>query len=163
MALKTLILMRHAKSSWSHGEIDHERPLNGRGRRAAKAVGGVLRARKLTPDLIWSSDSLRTRETVAQLFADEDIETEFLSDLYHAAANKVLYVCQSRGEPDTDTLLLVGHNPGWEDLFYYFTGIARRYPTGGCAILTRTCTKTDWLDGQAWRLADFIKPKDLED
>lgn len=162
MSLKTLILMRHAKSSWSHGEPDHERPLNERGQHAAKAVGGVLRARKLMPDLIWSSDSERTRETVARLFGDTEIETEFLADLYHAAANKVLYVCQSRGEPDVETLLLVGHNPGWEDLYSYFTGMARRYPTGGCTILKRIDTDTDWLDAQSWRLADFIHPRDLE-
>lgn len=60
--------MRHAKSSWSHGGRDHDRPLNDRGRRAAKAVGAVLRARKFMPDMIWSSDSARTRETVVQLF-----------------------------------------------------------------------------------------------
>lgn len=154
--------MRHAKSSWSHGEADHERPLNGRGRRAAAAVGGVLRARKLIPDLIWSSDSARTRETVARLFEDEDIETAYLADLYHAEANKVLYVCQSRGEPDIETLLLVGHNPGWEDLYAYFTGTTRRYPTGGCTILKRTDSDADWLDAKAWRLTDFIHPRDLQ-
>lgn len=155
--------MRHAKSSWSHGGDDHQRPLNARGRRAAKAVGGVLRAKTCAPDAIWSSDSARTRETVACLFGEDvRVHTEFLSAFYHASANKILYTCQERGEPEVETLLLVGHNPGWEELFYHFTQMSRRFPTGACAIFTRKDPHTDWLDAEAWRLADFILPRDLE-
>jgi len=66
--LSRLLLMRHAKSSWSDGELtDHERPLNERGRRAASAVGAALTARGFAPEIIWSSDAKRTRETAMRL------------------------------------------------------------------------------------------------
>ncbi len=140
---------------------DHERPLNARGVRAAAAVGGVLRAKKLTPQTIWSSDSARTRETVAGLDL-ENANTEYLKDFYHAPANKVLYLCAERGEPEAGPLMLVGHNPGWEDMFYHFTGMSRRMPTGACEIFARTREKTDWLAPESWRLLDYVLPRELE-
>ena len=136
MGIDTLLIMRHAKSSWGHeGLSDHERPLNKRGVRAAHAIGGVLRAKGDVPSTIWSSDSQRTRDTVDGLGLDiGSADITYLPDFYHAPANKVLYVCDERGEPDQGPLMLVGHNPGWEDLFYHFTNTSRRMPTGACAI-----------------------------
>lgn len=165
MALEHLLLMRHAKSSWKFDDLtDHQRPLNGRGRRAAKAVGQVLRARSLFPDTIWSSDSMRTRETAARLIDKlEEPEIEFLDGFYHAGANNVLYLCNERGKPDAGALMLLGHNPGWEELVYYFGGSSRRMPTGACAVFTRVDADTDWLSPKAWRLQDLILPRDLED
>ncbi|PHR56267.1 MAG: hypothetical protein COA43_13980 [Robiginitomaculum sp.] len=162
MALKHLLLMRHAKSSWQHASRDHERPLNERGHQAARAVGASLRARNFMPSEIWSSDSQRTRETVAGLCAkSEAVCTEYLSGFYLAPANKVMYLCQERGEPNTHTLMLLGHNPGWEEVFCHFTNIPRRFPSGGCAVFTRQDPQADWLDAEAWRLVDFIQPRDL--
>ncbi|HFB54671.1 MAG TPA: histidine phosphatase family protein, partial [Hellea balneolensis] len=121
MALEHLILLRHAKSSWQDGRMaDHERPLNDRGRRAAKAIGGILRVKKILPATIWSSDSLRTRETVTGLGLDDDTyDVEFLDGFYHASANKILYLCAQKGEPKNGPLMLVGHNPGFEDLLFH--------------------------------------------
>jgi len=66
--LSHLLLMRHAKSSWSDGNLsDHERPLNKRGDKAAIAVGQALVARGYPPDIIWSSDATRTRQTAMRL------------------------------------------------------------------------------------------------
>jgi phosphohistidine phosphatase len=164
MALDTLLLMRHAKSSWKFDDLsDHQRPLNGRGRRAAKAVGGALRARDLLPVIVWSSDSTRTRETVAKLIPDSHAaDIEFLNGFYHSSANNILYMCTERGEPENGPLMLLGHNPGWEDLFFHFADISRRMPTGACAVFKRTGVNIDWLDGKAWRLQDLILPRDLE-
>jgi len=68
--LSRLLLMRHAKSSWSDGQLtDHERPLNNRGRRAAAEIGSTLHARGYAPDIIWSSDAKRTRETAMLLIS----------------------------------------------------------------------------------------------
>ena len=164
MGLQYLILMRHAKSSWSDGRLsDHKRPLNGRGRRAAAAIGKVLIARKLVPDMIWSSDSARTRETVEYLDFPRAINTEYLEGFYHASANNVLCLCSERGEPDTGTLMLVGHNPAWEELLGHFAKIDRHMPTGACAILARKRTNKDWLDPAAWRLRDYILPRQLKE
>ncbi len=162
MTTQHLLLMRHAKSSWHHeGLTDHERPLNDRGRRAARDIGGVLRAKGLVPDIVWSSDSARTRETFARTFADTNIEPRWHSSFYHASANQVLYVCAEQGEPD-GILMLLGHNPGWEDLLFHFSGLSRRMPTGACAIFRRTRTKTDWLERESWRLVELLLPRDFE-
>ena len=162
MALEYLLFMRHAKSSWTHDITDHERPLNTRGQQAAKAVGGVLQARGFVPNAIWSSDSTRTRETVALLFQKNNAPpAEFLSQLYHASANKILFVCAERGEPQSGPVLLVGHNPGYADLFTYFTQTSHHFPTGACVVLKRIDMQADWLSPAAWKLADFIYPQDL--
>lgn len=160
MALEYLMLLRHAKSSWSQDLPDHERPLNKRGRNAAKAVGGVLTAKGLVPKTIWSSDSARTIETVERMFTGE-IETIFTPTLYHASANTVLTFCSGQGEPEKGPLLLVGHNPGYEDLFAYFTNLSRHYPTGACTVFKRVDEEMDWLNPQAWKMADLILPRDL--
>lgn len=163
MALEHLILMRHAKSSWKHERLtDHQRPLNKRGRKAAHTIGSVLSTRKLTPDHIWSSDSQRTRETVAHAFWGVDITPVWQSGFYHASANQVLYICAEQGEPDSGTLLLMGHNPGWEDLLFHFSGQSRPMPTGTCAIFKRTGTDADWLESESWTLADLLYPRDFE-
>jgi len=167
MALEYLLIMRHAKSSWKFDDLnDHQRPLNGRGRRAAKAVGRVLQAKGLFPRTIWSSDSQRTRETVARLSnpgGGEPANTEFLNEFYHSTANKVLYLCTEKGEPDDGPLMLVGHNPGWGDLVHYLSGTYHRMPTGACAVFKRVASDLDWLEPQAWRLQELILPRDLED
>jgi len=121
--LSRLLLMRHAKSSWSDGEMsDHERPLNDRGRRSATAVGAALTARGYAPDIIWSSDAKRTRETAIRLIrAIPGPQTiNYTADFYHASAETVLSVCGKTVEPD-QPLMLLGHNPGWAALHQYFT------------------------------------------
>ena len=105
--------MRHAKSSWSDGSLsDHERPLNKRGKRAAEAVGHALTARGYPPDIIWSSDATRTRETAMRLIrAIPGAQTvNYNSDFYHASLETVLSVCGKQIEPD-GKLMLLGHNP----------------------------------------------------
>ncbi|NNC36306.1 MAG: hypothetical protein HKO02_02530 [Hyphomonadaceae bacterium] len=164
MALQYLILMRHAKSSWKFDDLsDHQRPLNGRGRRAAKTMGQVLRAKKLFPREIWSSDSARTRETVARLTGkSDDANVHYLNEFYHAGGNNILYLCQGRGEPQRGPLMLVGHNPGWEELVYYFSGSAHRMPTGACAVFNRVNDDGDWLGSESWSLRDLLLPRDFE-
>jgi len=141
--LPHLLLMRHAKSSWSDGSLsDHERPLNDRGRRAANAIGAALTARGYAPDVIWSSDA---------------------EEFYHASAETVLRVCGQAVEPDKP-LMLLGHNPGWAELHQYFTGQSHRYPTGACTVLTRKKNGTsDWLNPAAWAFTDLILPRELDE
>lgn len=155
--------MRHAKSSWDDGSLtDHQRPLNERGRRAAPAVGQALYARGFAPDLIWSSDAKRTRESAMLLMrAIPGAQSiEYFSGFYHASAQQVIEICDQQGEPDAP-LLLMGHNPGWGDLFHYFTGQRHNYPTGTCTVLTRK-TESHWLSPEAWKFTDLILPRELE-
>ncbi len=164
MALTHLLIMRHAKSSWNEDvSCDHARPLNRRGHSAAKTIGSIIRLRGFAPDMIWSSDSVRTRETVASAFPDMDkAHIKWMDSFYHAAANQVLYQCAELGEPHVrggGKLLLMGHNPGWEDLFYHFSGQSQPMPTGACAVFPRTGDTVDWLEREAWQLQDFLRPK----
>ena len=163
--LPRLLLMRHAKSSWSNGELsDHERPLNDRGRRAATAIGAALTARGFAPDIIWSSDAKRTRETAMHLIRSiPGAQTvTYAPDFYHASAETVLRACGKELEPD-QPLMLLGHNPGWSQLHQYFTGQRHEYPTGACTVLTRKQNNiSDWLDPAAWVFTDLILPRSLE-
>lgn len=164
--LDHLLLMRHAKSSWSDASLsDHQRPLNDRGRRAATNVGAALHARGFAPDLIWSSDAKRTRETAMGLIrAIPGPQTvEYTSEFYHASRQNVLQLCANQAEPD-GSLMLLGHNPGWAELHSYFTGDIHPYPTGACTVLSRKADKKkDWLDPKSWRFEALILPRDLEE
>lgn len=162
--LTHLLLMRHAKSSWSHGSLtDHERALNSRGEKAAVAVGQALVARNYAPDIIWSSDSTRTRQTAMRLIrAIPGAQTvNYDSNFYHASAQQVLAICGKQIEP-TGKLMLLGHNPGWAELHSYFTGQSHAYPTGACTVLTRLYDSDgDWLDPASWKFTDLILPREL--
>ena len=163
--LTHLLLMRHAKSSWSDGTLsDHQRPLNKRGEKAAIAVGEALTARGYAPDTIWSSDATRTRETAMRLIRAIPGAQAVIynSDFYHASAQIVLNVCGKQIEPQ-GKLMLLGHNPGWAALHHYFTGQNHDYPTGACTVLSRTDYDSgDWLDPESWRMVDLILPRELE-
>ena len=108
---RVLILMRHAKSSWdTPGLSDHDRPLNDRGRRSARALGHWLRASGWLPDEVLCSTALRTRETLAG--QAHDAPTTFTGELYHAGPDTLARVlAASTG----DTVLMIGHNPGIAD------------------------------------------------
>jgi phosphohistidine phosphatase len=143
---------------------DHDRPLNERGQRAANAVGATLTVRGFAPDIIWSSDAKRTRETAMHLIrAIPGAQTvNYTPDFYHASAENVLRVCGQNVEPDK-SLMLLGHNPGWADLHSYFTGQSHDFPTGACTVLGRKPNDiSDWLDPAAWRFEDLILPRELE-
>ena len=163
--LSHLLLMRHAKSSWSDGTLsDHERPLNKRGETAATAIGDALTARGYPPDIIWSSDATRTRQTAMRLIRaiPGPQIVHYNSDFYHASVEIVLTVCGKQIEPD-GKLMLLGHNPGWAALHEYFTGQYHDYPTGACTVLKRTDKSDgDWLDPASWRMIDLILPRTLE-
>lgn len=163
--LSHLLLMRHAKSSWSDGSLsDHQRPLNKRGEKAAEAVGHALTARGYAPDIIWSSDSKRTRQTAMRLIrAIPGAQTvNYDSNFYHAGVQTVLTVCGQQIKPE-GKLMLLGHNPGWAALHEYFTGQSQDYPTGACTVMSRNMqSEGDWLDPSSWRFVDLILPRDLE-
>jgi phosphohistidine phosphatase len=115
--LLKLIVMRHAKSDWETGaQTDHERPLNERGNREAPSVGRQLRDLGLIPDFVLSSDSQRTTETYQRIGSFfPDAQVHFRRELYHAGIAEVRALLDLV-PAGTQTLLLVGHNPGWEEL-----------------------------------------------
>tara|TARA_Y100000588_G_C14024266_1_gene825676 strand:+ start:431 stop:940 length:510 start_codon:yes stop_codon:yes gene_type:complete len=116
--MKTLVLLRHAKSDWGNPRLDDfERPLNARGRRAAPRMAAFMRSEDLSPDLVWCSPAARAWETwslMAPVLSD-DAEVASRDDLYLASREGLLAV--ARTAPDhTERLMIVAHNPGLHDL-----------------------------------------------
>lgn len=143
--MKTLILVRHAKSSWSEpGSRDRDRPLNERGRRNAPEMGRRLAKRDLKPDLIISSPAVRAL-TTAQLMAGElgyrrsDIRVE--ERLYAAEAEGIVRVLRELGD-EFGCVMLVGHNPELTDLARRFSGTIAHMPT--CAVAVFAFDMASW-------------------
>lgn len=133
--MKTLIVMRHAKSSWEEPELeDIDRPLNKRGRRDAPFMGKVLELKGVRPGMIVTSPAVRAL-TTAQAVAEElrypadSIKTE--QRLYEASAGQLLDVVRSWSDP-VDNVLLIGHNPGLTDCINQLTcAEIANFPTSG--------------------------------
>lgn len=109
---RRLILMRHAKSSWSQpGLSDHARPLNKRGQRGATAIGHWLANAGYLPEVVLSSDSQRTRQTWASVSAAFSAPPNpiWMRDLYHAGADEMRAILQAA---EAQTVMVIGHNPG---------------------------------------------------
>jgi len=121
-----VLLMRHAKSDWGNvHQSDKERPLNGRGREAAPAVARALIERAWKPDLVLCSAATRTMETwnlMASEWPDTQIDPAFHDVLYLAPSHVLeqavgTYAAKLENSGrDDGTLLVLGHNPGLEDL-----------------------------------------------
>ena len=156
--------MRHAKSSWAEGGLtDHQRTLNDRGEQAATDVGAELYARGYAPDIIWSSDSKRTRQTAMRLIRaiPGAQEVHYNPEFYQAGPEEIIRICNATPFPERN-LMLLGHNPGWEELHYYLSGQEQNFPTAGCAVYkAKTTPGGKWLTPETWRLVDFIHPKSL--
>ena len=161
---RRLIAMRHAKSSWSSdAPTDHARPLNARGRRDAPRVAKRLTQLDWTPQYVLSSDSQRTRETcglMAQCW-EEGIEIEFLPTLYHAGASE-LQDELPRVLDEVETLMVVGHNPGWQEIVYRLCEEPVTMKTAAAALLEADCDA--WGDAfrTPWSLHGVIYPKELD-
>lgn len=159
-----LCLMRHAKSSWSDGSLtDHQRPLNDRGRAAAELIGGVLSVRGYAPDAIWCSDAKRTRETAMKLIRAIPGAQQVLYNplFYHASPQDVFSVCDGLPAP-TQNLMLLGHNPGWGELFTHFSEYDHDFPTAACAVFeAKALPVTNWFRPHHWKFVDLLLPRSL--
>ena len=161
----TLLLLRHAKSSWRDAALaDFDRPLSGRGVRDGTCFGKRLAEELPRPDLVLCSPSRRTRDTLAFLIPElvDPRSVHFEEPLYQASATALLHrIRETSG--DARTLLVIAHNPGLTDLVNLLVGGSRgaidNLPTFGCARfgLIRPFAELD--RGQA-RLAALLRPKD---
>jgi phosphohistidine phosphatase len=163
-AVKTLLILRHAKSSWKQPELlDHDRPLNKRGKKDAPRMGRLIRQLQLVPDLILSSTAVRARSTALAVAeaCENSAELRLLRDLYLAEPDDCAQVLATLDERYR-SVMVVGHNPGLEDLVEALTGLHEILPT---AALARVALPIDgWselrLDGNA-RLEQLWRPKEL--
>jgi phosphohistidine phosphatase len=169
----TLSILRHAKSSWDDYDLsDHERPLSKRGTRAAADVGRHIVQSGRRPELILSSDSVRTRGTVAILLSELGApapEVFYESSLY--LAEPVTLVGRLRRvDSDIKHVMLVGHNPGLHAISLSLIGngdrkdlqrLAMKFPTAG--LVTISFPEDDWsnIKPGAGTLMEFITPREL--
>jgi phosphohistidine phosphatase len=161
--MKTLYLLRHAKSSWKEpGQQDFDRPLNGRGREAAPLVGRLIRKRRLRVDLILGSPAARARQTAALVKETAGLSAELLFDerIYEADAAALLEVVTQAAE-SADALMLVGHNPGTEELLTFLTGEEPRMPTAALACVALDVEKWAEVRERSGRLQWLVRPKEL--
>ena len=170
--MKTLFLLRHAKSSWSEpGLADFDRPLNERGRRAAPLIARHLVRGGPLPDLILCSAARRTRETLALMLPDlaRDITVRIESGLYGADAATLLRRLQ-RVDTAVECVLLIAHNPGIEDLAAGICGggpepmrrrMDEKFPTAALAAFALDAARWSSLREGAATLTDFVLPRDL--
>lgn len=160
---RRLIVVRHAKSAWdTDAPTDHERPLNKRGRRDAPRVAEHLATLGWIPDVVLSSDSERTRETWARMkgaFAPVDVT--FTDELYLAGPDAVYDLLEKVGAA-VSTVMVLGHNPGWEDLVEELSGTSTRMTTANAALLVGAGrTWTDALKTRPWKIEAVVRPKEL--
>src|SRR5437764_1082292 len=116
--MKTLLLLRHAKSSHKDADVDdHERPLNKRGKKDAPKMGRLLKDEGLMPDLIVASTAKRCRKTAEHVIAASGYrgETRFCGEIYEAHASTLVDFLAQLGS-EAKRVLFIGHNPGMEEL-----------------------------------------------
>jgi phosphohistidine phosphatase len=170
--MKTLTLLRHAKSSWEDAvATDFERPLNARGKHAALIVGREMKTRGLAFDRTLASPAARVTETIdgvvqsyGALAIDYDrrvylASTATLLDLVHATSDRI------------GSLLIVGHNPGLEHLALMLARdngnglrglVATKFPTGALAEIVLEVDHWRDVDQGSGTIARLIRPRDLE-
>lgn len=171
-----LLVVRHAKSAWdSDANTDHERPLNKRGRKDAPRVAAELLRRDWVPRWVVSSDSVRTTQTWELMRAAFEGANEqsadgsayaatvmFRRDLYHASLMEVRQALLDLNLPQ-QVVMVLGHNPGWEDMVSVLTGEYVTMTTCNAALLS--VEADDWQQAMllesCWHLHHLVRPREL--
>ena len=174
MRPRLLMLLRHAKSSWNDTRLsDADRPLSGRGLKAAKAMGRTIAAKGLQPDLVLVSPARRVAETWETAAAElgHPPVAEIVDDLYDFGnGDRLMAIIRRRGG-SVKSLMLVGHNPAMEELAMRLAGggspelldaLRMKFPTAALAVLSLGCGWADVADNVG-ELTHFIRPSDIMD
>lgn len=162
--MRTLLLLRHAKSSWDDATLDdHDRPLKPRGIKASRRIGRLIREQGLLPDAVFSSTAVRARETLRLLLeeAGKPSQVEYTDRLFHCAPSEFRLILNEAG-PAVTTAMLVGHNPGLEAFLGQLTGQQETMPTASLARIELDLSNwSDFSEGTRGRLLDLWRPKEL--
>ncbi|MEV7990797.1 histidine phosphatase family protein [Streptomyces sp. NPDC086077] len=167
--LRRLVVLRHAKSARPPDVADHERPLAPRGRRDAPAAGRALAESDCLPDLALCSTAVRARQTwqLASAQWATPAPVRYEHELYGAEVPELLAAVHEM-PPEVRTLLLVGHNPGLEDLVLALAGdgvgdtldrVRAKFPTSAIAVLTAHGSGWDALRPGAALLTEMLVPR----
>lgn len=160
--MKTLFIMRHAKSSWDEASLaDFDRPLNDRGLRTAPFMGELMASKQIRPDLVLSSPAKRAMQT-AMLFKESaalNCPVEFSEKIYEATPLTLVGVVSELSD-EYSSVLIVGHNPGMEGFIRYLTGRIEPMPTAALAMIELDTANWSDLTGETGRLIAVYRPKD---
>ena len=162
--MKTLFLLRHAKSSWKDDTLaDFERPLNRRGQHAAETMGNYFKTKAIVPELILCSPAVRARETLDLVTKAAKWSTEVRYDqrIYEATGMRLAEVV-SQIDNDRKVAMLVGHNPGMEELLFLLTAESVGIPTGTVAKIAVKASKWAYAADKRATLEWIVKPRELE-
>ena len=163
--MRTLYLLRHAKSSWKdENQQDFERPLAGRGKKACAAMARLIQTEGMEFDLLLSSTAVRARETIDLVRQHAKLRSELRFDerIYDAPVSRLIQVI-SEVENDRKVILLIGHNPGMEQLLQSLTGQVERMPTAALAKIKLKTSKWSEVAETNGTLEWIVRPKELED
>ena len=164
--MKTLLLLRHAKSSWKNSDIDdHERPLNKRGKKDAPKIGRLLHDENLLPDLIVASSAKRCRKTAEHVIHTSGYrgETRICGELYEADGAKLREILSKLGE-HVSRVIVIAHNPGLEELLEPLAGVYTPLTTAGLAHIELPIESWADLAGDTrGNVHNIWQPRELED
>jgi phosphohistidine phosphatase len=161
--MKTLLLLRHAKSSWDDPSLpDFDRPLAERGERDAPRIGRALAERGTIPELVISSTAVRAIQTAEKVTSHAKYEGELRLDphIYGAGSAELMKVVRSL-PGDYSTIMLVGHNPGFEDLLGRLTGTPQHMSTCNVACIGLEVNSWGNIEDGHGQLQWLLKPKSL--
>src|SRR5215510_2214158 len=162
--MKTLYLLRHAKSSWDDSGLkDLDRPLNERGLKAAPRIGKYMRKEKIRPDVVLSSPALRAKQTTKLVCDGAGLTgvVDFNERIYEASAQRLFEIVAGL-EDRFGSAMMVGHNPGFEELLAALTAEARRMPTAALACIDLNVEKWSEVVTGCGKLRWLVRPKDLK-
>lgn len=161
--MKTLFIMRHAKSSWDDESLsDFERPLNQRGLKTAPFMGKLMRTRNFIPDLIVSSPAERAKQTaqLVKVSGKFSAKIRFEDKIYEANTSALLDIL-SEIEGKFEKVLIVGHNPSFESLVRILTGESEQMPTAALAKISLGIDSWAEIFPKSGKLEIFLRPKEI--
>ena len=160
--MKTLFVLRHAKSSWDNPDwADFERPLNSRGLDAARFIGELIYQRELHPQLIVSSPAKRAKQTAVLVKEIAGVAKPITFDerIYEASPLTLFNLIREFDEK-YESVLIVGHNPGFENLVRMLTGEPVSMPTAALAKISLDIEKWSAIEPDGYALEFLIRPKE---
>lgn len=172
--MKRLAVLRHAKSSWDDPRLDDfDRPLNDRGRKAARLIGREMNRRAMHFDLVLASTAVRVGETIDHLQEEFRFTSEirFEPPIYEASAGTLLELVQTEGG-ESGSVLLVGHNPGLQQLLLDLTdrdvhglrdGVKSKFPTAALALVELPADRWSEVTRGSGQIVELILPRELHE
>ncbi|HEY8205263.1 MAG TPA: histidine phosphatase family protein, partial [Pyrinomonadaceae bacterium] len=162
--MKTLLLLRHGKSSWDDPALeDFDRPLSEKGVEDSELMGKYGKKKRISPDFVLSSPATRAKHTTELFVSAARLKNAPVYDerLYEASARRLLRIISGFDDANK-TVVMVGHNPGFEDLYERLTGEARKVPTASLTCIDLKIDKWSAPKGGKGKLKWRMTPKKIK-